>query len=731
MRTPSTRTPPLLAAVFTLALSLSANAALPTGPVCQAVDAQGSTGGSARDYGPAFLVADNFRVAEAGTLTSLSWQALLTAGSGSASDPFRDGLPPSNESVRIRILPDAGPWPTPYPFGPPAPAAGVPDATAPIFAATAFIGGGLVREVVGTFPSSPPLTIYRYTLTLTTPPFPAVLLDPSTCLHLEIQHQGPGPGQRAFWLPGGAPGGNAGDGRSYALRPDPTIPSPRYSPFSEVGGDLAWCLSLTLANLATTPCPRCETCREVCPHDAANGNGLVPPGIFAYPSCAPGSVAGPGVNPATIAYRVADDFRLVNSGVVTSVCFSGFFLGLGPLGGGTSAPASRDLELVYFNTDPATGLPGTELARFTVGQPGVFLYSGGNDHVIAHPPLPLAGPGCYFLCIQYRTDTTDPARASRFVWTTVESPQSPSSLADSRFAAQGIAEAWQDETLPAGLSSSANLSMVLSIGPVANPNPPDSEGTPLGCSPRFEPPKNDACQNARTLVGLGTFPFDSRGSTDDGPDPPPSCNGNVPTGRTVWFRWTAPCAGTFEWSLCGTPTIFTSVLQVFRTSDCADLTRAAACTNLGCPGAVGGRALARFNAGAGEDFVLILASWDKTMGQAGTFTLSRVEGACDTMAGACCAGSTCSVTTALACVGAYRLFRGVGVACNPIGENLHPCCRADFNQNGTLEPRDVFEFLKAYFSPINNPLTDWFGDGVPNDEADVIRFLNSYFERAC
>jgi hypothetical protein len=96
--------------------------------------------------------------------------------------------------------------------------------------------------------------------------------------------------------------------------------------------------------------------------------------------------------------------------------------------------------------------------------------------------------------------------------------------------------------------------------------------------------------------------------------------------------------------------------------------------------------------------------------------------------GACCNGSTCSVRTQAACAGASVRFVGAGAACNAPGNATRPCCRADFDQDGTFTPADVVAFINAYSStPLENAArADFDGDGGVGPD-DFYAFLNACF----
>ncbi len=96
---------------------------------------------------------------------------------------------------------------------------------------------------------------------------------------------------------------------------------------------------------------------------------------------------------------------------------------------------------------------------------------------------------------------------------------------------------------------------------------------------------------------------------------------------------------------------------------------------------------------------------------------------CPLPTGACCFGTTCSATTQAACVGANHAFTAVGQACNPANNFVAPCCKANFNQNGTLEVQDIFDFLGAWFSL--DPASDFNGGGV--SVQDIFDFLGAWF----
>jgi hypothetical protein len=88
--------------------------------------------------------------------------------------------------------------------------------------------------------------------------------------------------------------------------------------------------------------------------------------------------------------------------------------------------------------------------------------------------------------------------------------------------------------------------------------------------------------------------------------------------------------------------------------------------------------------------------------------------------GACCSGSACTVTTAAACTGTFY----PGAACNSPGNDTTPCCRADFDNNGTVGVPDIFAFLGAWFA---GDLRADFNYSGGTDVPDIFAFLAAWF----
>ena len=94
-------------------------------------------------------------------------------------------------------------------------------------------------------------------------------------------------------------------------------------------------------------------------------------------------------------------------------------------------------------------------------------------------------------------------------------------------------------------------------------------------------PANDNCAGA-TAVGTGTFAFNTAGATNSTPAIPAACNVAATTtiSKDVWFRFTAPCAGTATAATCGTG--FDTNIAVYPGAGCPSGTEVSACNDNGC-----------------------------------------------------------------------------------------------------------------------------------------------------
>ncbi|MBY0261624.1 MAG: metallophosphoesterase [Phycisphaerales bacterium] len=96
---------------------------------------------------------------------------------------------------------------------------------------------------------------------------------------------------------------------------------------------------------------------------------------------------------------------------------------------------------------------------------------------------------------------------------------------------------------------------------------------------------------------------------------------------------------------------------------------------------------------------------------------------CPQPVGACCQAAICTVVAQAQCSGSATRFAGAGTVCNVAGNNVLPCCRADFDQSGTRDVSDIFAFLSAWFA--DSPQADLDGGG--RNVQDIFTFLSLWF----
>ncbi|HPO93650.1 MAG TPA: hypothetical protein PL072_09295 [Phycisphaerales bacterium] len=95
--------------------------------------------------------------------------------------------------------------------------------------------------------------------------------------------------------------------------------------------------------------------------------------------------------------------------------------------------------------------------------------------------------------------------------------------------------------------------------------------------------------------------------------------------------------------------------------------------------------------------------------------------------GACCTGSTCSITTVASCAGTHQ---GVGTTCSGWPSNPLTCCPANYNQMNGVDVADLFMFLDAWFLEFGLTGPGLQSDFIPNDAvdvADLFGFLDAWF----
>ena len=88
--------------------------------------------------------------------------------------------------------------------------------------------------------------------------------------------------------------------------------------------------------------------------------------------------------------------------------------------------------------------------------------------------------------------------------------------------------------------------------------------------------------------------------------------------------------------------------------------------------------------------------------------------------GACCAGTSCTITTSAGCAGT---FQGAVSACGTIS-NPTTCCPANYNGLNGVTVQDIFDFLAGFFA--SDPRADFDHIGGITVQ-DIFRFLAAWF----
>jgi hypothetical protein len=228
-------------------------------------------------------------------------------------------------------------------------------------------------------------------------------------------------------------------------------------------------------------------------------------------------------------------------------------------------------------------------------------------------------------------------------------------------------------------------------------------------------PANDACATAPTISeGFSVW---YNGSTNtDGLNPPGGACGSLPMNNDVWYRYVPSCTGSARISLCGSS--FDTVLAVYS-GNCAALGSPIACNDDNGVACAGSSSSLDVNVVAGQAYMLRMGSYFANSTGTGFRGISCTSAS----GGACCNGATCSVLAQAACTGIATRFVGAGTSCNAPGVATTPCCKADFNQNGSLQVQDIFDFLNGWFAGAAN--TDMNGGGLAVQ--DIFDFLNAWF----
>lgn len=263
-------------------------------------------------------------------------------------------------------------------------------------------------------------------------------------------------------------------------------------------------------------------------------------------------------------YWAAEDFSVTNAGDITQLCITGAFHNF--VGGGDcGATAVEDFQVVYYDSDGVSGLPGTVRA-------GPFNQSGGTLSVVrtptgntlfshtefrvqlSHAPVSVAAGECLWVAV-----TNSGISTCNWVW-----GASPT----------GNGRSAQDQNATPGAQFNTAAIQQLDLSLCVGPAP--LEIAPTSCAPTVAP--NDNCINALAIAN-GVFSFSTVGCTTDGPVELGMClfASNPQVSQDIWYCYTATCTGHVTVSLCGSS--FDTKVAIYN-------------TNLGCACPAGPSAIA-------------------------------------------------------------------------------------------------------------------------------------------
>ncbi len=204
-----------------------------------------------------------------------------------------------------------------------------------------------------------------------------------------------------------------------------------------------------------------------------------------------------------------------------------------------------------------------------------------------------------------------------------------------------------------------------------------------------EPPPNDMCENAFTILD-GVTLFSTLRATTDGPDDSPGglCND---VNQDIWYRYTATCDGDVVVSLC-LDTSYDASLALYDGFTCPPAGLPVACDDDGC-GALGGPGRTRVAATIGQQILIRVGGPGTAAGNG-----AIIVGCVPANQGACCTTSTdCQLADATTCASAGGEFF-LGELCEPL-----PCT--------TLINDDCAGAFEIFADPVPFDTTEATTDG--------------------
>lgn len=263
------------------------------------------------------------------------------------------------------------------------------------------------------------------------------------------------------------------------------------------------------------------------------------------------------------------------------------------------------------------------------------------------------------------------------------------------------------------------------------------------------PLTNDTCQTATVVGGTVSQNIDTSTALNENDTVTGSCNvaGAAGIDNSIWYTFT-PGAGSLSGSIVSGGY---DMVTIVMTGTCDGLTEVYCSDNDNFD-------LAEVPLTAGVQHWIAIGDWGVTDGGgptqiditvpggvvtgaccisgactvtqqgacSGVFTAGGtcVPNTCPAPTGACCSSANCSLTTQANCTGVRTRFAGANTVCNAAGNNTTPCCRADYNQDGTRAVGDLFDFLDQWFN--RTPPAEI--DGLPGVTIqDLFNFLDMWF----
>lgn len=244
------------------------------------------------------------------------------------------------------------------------------------------------------------------------------------------------------------------------------------------------------------------------------------------------------------------------------------------------------------------------------------------------------------------------------------------------------------------------------------------------CTPSGPPP-NDLCANAipvaDTAPPISAPPVSATTvlATTDGA---PVCIFGSQGTNNVWYAYTPALSESVTIDTCSAPAsglLFDTILNIY--DGCGGTAVACSDDALGC----GSLSSITTPLSAHTRYLISVSGYFNATGDF-VLRVAGGQGQIGPTTGACCRGSICVLAAAAECAATGERFAGAGIACNASLQIQTPCCRADFDQSGTVSIDDLFLYLNAWFTGAPAAAITSGGTAAPAID-DLFLFLNAWF----